>query len=1049
MASMAASVGSGAQFADDFDALAAWTVVTSDGVEATISPAEGPHGQCLRLDFDFQRGTGFCVVRRSVDLELPKNYCFTFEICGEAPANNLEFKLVDSSGENVWWVNRRNFVFPREWQTLRQKARHFRFAWGPSGGRPLEHVGAIELAVASSTGGHGYILLDQLQFESLPETPTTSAPVAVTFSSQHDTGVTLPSVLPESGMLPWRSDEHDSRPWLQFEFHPAREVGGLRIEWDRADYATAYDVALSDDGKQWRKVAAVTGGNGGRDYIPLPEAGGAQLRIAVQATSRQRGVGLRSVRLMDPEFADSPNNMFATIAHDLPRGWLPSYFLGLAQPWTVVGVASDEKEALLGADGALEVDKSSFRLEPMLLIDGRLITWADVVLEQSLADECLPIPTASWRYGGWRLEVTGLADGAAGSSRLVAHYGLTNGAADEQRATLFLALRPFQVLPPWHELNIVGGTCPISTIRWDGARVTVNDDKIVQPWTKPSGFGAVDFMRGDVVEFLAAGELPPDLTATDPLDWASGALRYDFDLPAGATRTVTVEVPFYPKARSEASALSEGSAEARFATLLKQSCDFWWQEVHRVRLCLPAAAAPLTNTFRTAQAHILINADGPAIQPGSRTYERSWIRDGASTSTALLYTGHPEPVRAFLDWYGGYQYPSGKIPCVVDRRGPDPVPEHDSTGEFIHAILNYYCFTDDRAFLEKHWSQVAAGVRYIQALRAERLTDAYRDGPPPMKACYGLVPESISHEGYSAKPMHSYWDDFYTLRGLSDAVSIAGLLGRAESEAEFRTARDDLQFALAASVRQTIAMHKIEYIPGCVELGDFDATSTAIALFPCELDDLLPRQELRRTFARYYDFFDDRRAGRIAWENYTPYEIRIAGALLRLDQPQQARALLDFFLADRRPPGWNQWAEVVWRDAAAPRFVGDMPHTWVASEFINVVRSLFVYERARDQALVLAAGIDPAWLADTDGVRIEDFPTAYGRLSYTARAPSDRLEFMIDGNGLVPPGGVVLVNPDARPIRAVRVDGHSVDTFDDRAVHVSTVKATVEITYGT
>ena len=31
---------------------------------------------------------------------------------------------------------------------------------------------------------------------------------------------------------------------------------------------------------------------------------------------------------------------------------------------------------------------------------------------------------------------------------------------------------------------------------------------------------------------------------------------------------------------------------------------------------------------------------------------------------------------------------------------------------------------------------------------------------------FGLLPESISHEGYSSKPMHSYWDDFFALQGL-------------------------------------------------------------------------------------------------------------------------------------------------------------------------------------------------------------------------------------------------------------------------------------------
>ena len=42
-----------------------------------------------------------------------------------------------------------------------------------------------------------------------------------------------------------------------------------------------------------------------------------------------------------------------------------------------------------------------------------------------------------------------------------------------------------------------------------------------------------------------------------------------------------------------------------------------------------------------------------------------------------------------------------------------------------------------------------------------------------------FLPQSISHEGYSAKPMHSYWDDFFALRGFKDAAFIAKELGQA------------------------------------------------------------------------------------------------------------------------------------------------------------------------------------------------------------------------------------------------------------------------------
>ena len=37
-------------------------------------------------------------------------------------------------------------------------------------------------------------------------------------------------------------------------------------------------------------------------------------------------------------------------------------------------------------------------------------------------------------------------------------------------------------------------------------------------------------------------------------------------------------------------------------------------------------------------------------------------------------------------WYAPYQFASGKVPCCVDARGADPVPENDSQGEFIYAV---------------------------------------------------------------------------------------------------------------------------------------------------------------------------------------------------------------------------------------------------------------------------------------------------------------------------------------------------------------------------
>jgi phosphoglycolate phosphatase-like HAD superfamily hydrolase len=141
----------------------------------------------------------------------------------------------------------------------------------------------------------------------------------------------------------------------------------------------------------------------------------------------------------------------------------------------------------------------------------------------------------------------------------------------------------------------------------------------------------------------------------------------------------------------------------------------------------------------------------------------------------MLRFGLTAPVRRFIEWYAPFQYPDGKVPCCVGKRGGDPVPEHDSHGQLIFAIAEYVRHTRDLDLARSMWPHVTAAVGYIDALRHQRMTDAYRT--PEKRAFYGLMPESISHEGYSAKPMHSYWDQLFGLKGLEDASWLARQLG--------------------------------------------------------------------------------------------------------------------------------------------------------------------------------------------------------------------------------------------------------------------------------
>jgi len=619
-----------------------------------------------------------------------------------------------------------------------------------------------------------------------------------------------------------------------------------------------------------------------------------------------------------------------------------------------------------------------------------------------------------------------------------------NPSASATRATLFLALRPFQVNPPWQFLNLAGGAARVREIAWDGEAVQVDGRRRVVPITPPAAFGAATFDEGDVVRALREGRVPPRTQVTDPFEAASAALAYPLALAPGETAEVYVAVPLHDAMPAIGPTPDPVLARARMDSLLAATARAWAEAVDRVEIRLPPAGREVENTLRTVLAHILINRDGAAIQPGSRSYMRSWIRDGSLTSAALLRLGHHEAVRAFIEWYAPYQFPDGKVPCCVDARGADPVPEHDSHGQLIFLIAEYYRHTGDRALVERLWPHVAKAAAYIDTLRRERMTPEYLT--PEERAFYGMLPQSISHEGYSAKPMHSYWDGLFALRGLKDAAFLAAVLGREDDAARLGAIRDEFRQHLVESYTRAMAMHGIDYLPGAVELGDFDPTSTTIALAPVDEGHNLPAAALAATFDRYLREFRERRDGARTWDAYTPYELRSVGTVVRLGRKAEAHELLDSFLRDRRPAGWNQWAEVVWREYREPRFIGDMPHTWVGSDFIRSVLDMFAYEREADSTLVVGAGVPAEWVTE-GGLRVRGLGTHYGPLDLEMRMEGDAVRVRIAGEIRVPRGGLVLRSPLDRPLRRATVDGAPAAVNADSELIIRRVPADVVLEY--
>src|SRR5262249_23734867 len=148
-------------------------------------------------------------------------------------------------------------------------------------------------------------------------------------------------------------------------------------------------------------------------------------------------------------------------------------------------------------------------------------------------------------------------------------------------------------------------------------------------------------------------------------------------------------------------------------------------------------------------------------------------------------------------WYAPYQRADGFVPCCIDRIGPDWLVEHDSHGQLIALIADYYRLTADTELLNESWTFIAKAVGCLERLLGGDV----------------LLPLSGSHDGYRAQPVHSYWDDFWALRGLRDAVELAHVVEPKAAE-RWGPLATRLASALFASIENTRAERNLDFIPG-------------------------------------------------------------------------------------------------------------------------------------------------------------------------------------------------------------------------------------------
>jgi hypothetical protein len=832
----------------------------------------------------------------------------------------------------------------------------------------------------------------------------------------------------------------------------ALELAGLEIFWDGAPAAVKLEAR--DAAGNWTLLSEDRGRIGAMSHLAATApATASALRVTTQPAG-DAAPKIARLRVLGPNRVMTPFKRYEIAASREHAELFPSSLHARQVYWTAVGIPAGRQKSVFDEYGNLEAFKGAPLVQPIWRgADGKTAAAFDATLTHRLRHGWMPMPTVEWSPApGLTLVSEAIAIERDGAPVTLLRHRLTNRGSTKIEGSLALATRPMQISPPWQN----GGPSPIKDIaierNGEDVALRVNGRVLLHALTKPDAAGAAAFGafgEGEVTRHAAEGTVPEAESAKDDAGLGAALLRFDVSLDPGEHEDIVLafalgdarldpekgSLPASPAIDRAQLLGASRDAGKSFDTLAAEVEKQWDARLGRIGFSLPDES--LVNMLRAQAAYMLINQSGPAMQPGPRNYNRSFIRDGSATAAALLRMGMASSARDYLRWYAQHAvHENGLVSPILnddgsvnDGFGSDL--EHDSQGQFIFLVAEIARLDGGAETVREFAPQVKLAMRFLQELRERTMVPGYLADRPAPERFHGILAPSISHEGYST-PTHSYWDDYWGLKGWHDGAWLAEQWGDAETAKWAREQHDQLRSSVAASIRATMKWKgRDDMIPASADLGDGDPTSVSIGLDPAGQQDILPADALSKTFAKYLDDVRARDKPDPLYA-YTPYEMRNVLTYVHLNRPREADELLTNLLRHRRPAEWQVLAEVVYSDLRHAIYLGDMPHTWIGAEYVRAIIGMLMYEA--DDHLRLLPGAPPSWLAGK-GLSVDKLPTAYGTLTISARQQDGVLEVKL-GEGLRAGTPIHVSWPSRIRPKRVTVDGEVVDDFTDDGVRL-------------
>lgn len=525
---------------------------------------------------------------------------------------------------------------------------------------------------------------------------------------------------------------------LEITLPQARSTAGLVVDWADGSRGPAR-LQVQDAQGRWRDLTHDAQAASHRQSWLAANAAQAvrAFRLSVDGSAPK----VARLRLLGPKAVMTPMKQYQIVASGAQRALFPASLQMQQTYWTAVGVHAGRQKSIFDEYGNLEAFKGAPLVQPIWRsADGSTAGAAGQNVQHALRDGWKPMPSATWSpQPGLELRSEVFAIERNGQPVTFLRHCLHNTGGTRIDGTLSLVVRPMQMNPPWQN----GGLSPIRDVAIDGQAVRINGRTLLQSLTPVTASGAAPFGRDGATEItadIAAGQLPSAQQARDDQGLASAALNYRVSLAPGTSDAIVVAFPLGTATADSKGALPEApaldlatlprDANTAFDSLATQASADWQARLGQVGLRLPDPS--LVDMLRAQAAYMLINQTGPAMQPGPRNYNRSFIRDGMATSAVLLRMGEARVARDYLAWYSEHGvHANGLVSPILNDDGSVNTGfgsdiEYDSQGQYVALVADVARLDGGPESVRAYLPKVKAPLRFLQELRERTLVPGYK-----------------------------------------------------------------------------------------------------------------------------------------------------------------------------------------------------------------------------------------------------------------------------------------------------------------------------------